>query len=416
MSRIVMGYWDCEYCGTHKIKGTLHDCPNCGRQRGKEVRFYMDTDNKEYLPKTKVEGPDWYCDYCGALNKASLNECENCGSPRKESDKDYFSFNKDRKNKEMSDIEASNKTRPTNENYISSKEESNQNYSSFKEYREYREKQEMVDVDTSNETQHTYIEKTEEFNTTSEPIENIKNTFNLVCEWLHQHIAQLGIVSGILLFTLLLFFIFKPRTSVMQVTDVKWTNTIEIEELRTFFESDWYLPPNGRLKYTQPEIRSYKSVLDHYDTVTKSRTVQFGGHYEHSYSDNGNGTFTEHSHYVPEYKTEYYTEQEPVYRQEPVYDIKYYYEIDRWVHERNVITSGNDKEPYWGEVTLKDKEREGTHNTKYTIHGTVKKRNKDKEVSYNVDEATWKELKQPVTIEITTVAGALKEWKYVDNF
>lgn len=32
--------------------------------------------------------------------------------------------------------------------------------------------------------------------------------------------------------------------------------------------------------------------------------------------------------------------------------MKYYYDIDRYVYERPVNTSGNDKEPYWGEVKL----------------------------------------------------------------
>jgi len=50
MSRIVMGYWDCEYCGTHKIKGTLHDCPNCGRQEVKKFAFiWIPTIRNTYL-------------------------------------------------------------------------------------------------------------------------------------------------------------------------------------------------------------------------------------------------------------------------------------------------------------------------------------------------------------------------------
>ncbi len=371
--RIVMGYWDCSYCGTNKIKGTLHDCPNCGRQRGKEVRFYMDASNKEYLTDHKVEGADWYCDYCGALNKASLTVCENCASPREESKQDYFSFNEDRQNRRMSDVEASDKTRPT------------------------------------------YKQQENTYRTNSvEPKLPAKPTFSIE-SWLRRHIKQLGLLAGIPLFILLLIFIFKPRTNVMQVTDVKWTNTIEIEELKTFDEDDWHLPAGARLKYTRSEIRDYESVLDHYEIVTKSRQVQDGGHYEYDYSDNGDGTFTEHSHFVPEYKTEYYEEQEPVYRQEPIYDTKYYYEIDRWVYERKVVTSGSDKEPYWGDTNLGFKERESGRKTAYSISGTIKKGKKDKEVSYTVDEATWKELKQPVIIEITTVAGTLKEWKYINN-
>ena len=394
--RIVMGYWDCPYCGTNKIKGTLHDCPNCGRQRGKEVRFYMDASNKEYLSDHKVDGADWYCDYCGALNKASLMVCENCASPREESKQDYFSFNKDRQNRRMTDVEASDKIRP--------KYDSND---AIHKYNNDREKQ--TSTSTSNEKHSsvsTSSERLSSFNSNTNVWQNMNKYIN---------IKRVGIMLAIPLFILLLVLIFKPRTNVMTVTDVKWTNTITIEELKTFNEDDWSLPHGARLKYTRSEIREYESVIDHYETVTKSRQVQDGGHYEYDYSDNGDGTFTEHSHFVPEYKTEYYEEQEPVYRQEPIYATKYYYEIDRWVFGRNVVTSGSDKSPYWGDVNLSNKERESNRNTKYTIIGTIKKNKKEKTVSYDVDSSTWEQLNAPVVIEITTVAGTLKEWKFVNN-
>ena len=78
-------------------------------------------------------------------------------------------------------------------------------------------------------------------------------------------------------------------------------------------------------------------MIDHYNT-------------EYSYSDNGNGTFTEHTKQVPVYKTEYYeeTHQEPVYRQDPVYATKYYYDIDKWFDSgRDYPSSGTDQNPYW---------------------------------------------------------------------
>ena len=90
-NRIVMGYWDCPYCNSKGIKGTLYDCPSCGRQRGKETEFYMG-ENIEYVEGHTVYGPDWYCEYCGALNSGKLTECENCSSPRKKAKDDYFSL------------------------------------------------------------------------------------------------------------------------------------------------------------------------------------------------------------------------------------------------------------------------------------------------------------------------------------
>ena len=66
---------------------------------------------------------------------------------------------------------------------------------------------------------------------------------------------------------------------------------------------------------------------------------------------------------ITETKTETY--QEPVYRDEPIYETKYYYEIDKWLHKEYIKTSGNDKEPVWGEYTLKDKERENGRTERY---------------------------------------------------
>ena len=99
--RIVMGYWDCKYCGTDGIEGTRRDCPNCGHPRDKDVKFYMKSRtheevaaNNEYLSEkqaaTKGKGADWECSFCGALNSVLSTSCKSCGHPREESDLNYF--------------------------------------------------------------------------------------------------------------------------------------------------------------------------------------------------------------------------------------------------------------------------------------------------------------------------------------
>ena len=40
MPKLVMGYWDCPFCGSRGIRGDVVNCPSCGRARG-EVKFYM---------------------------------------------------------------------------------------------------------------------------------------------------------------------------------------------------------------------------------------------------------------------------------------------------------------------------------------------------------------------------------------
>ena len=41
MGRIVKGYWSCSYCGTCDIDGLTDICPNCGKQKSRDVKYYM---------------------------------------------------------------------------------------------------------------------------------------------------------------------------------------------------------------------------------------------------------------------------------------------------------------------------------------------------------------------------------------
>lgn len=128
------------------------------------------------------------------------------------------------------------------------------------------------------------------------------------------------------------------------------------------------------------EFHHYQSVLDHYETRTREVARERLSHYEYSTTliDMGNGYFEEETISTPVYETYYETEeyQEPIYRDEPVYAMKYYYDIDRYVYERSVNTSGNDKEPYWGEVKLNYDERVSKRNEEYKISGISTKKKK----------------------------------------
>ena len=41
MGKIVVGCWDCDYCGADRISGEVKICPKCGKPRGKDITFYM---------------------------------------------------------------------------------------------------------------------------------------------------------------------------------------------------------------------------------------------------------------------------------------------------------------------------------------------------------------------------------------
>ena len=113
-------------------------------------------------------------------------------------------------------------------------------------------------------------------------------------------------------------------------------------------------------------------VIDHYEDKV-------------SHVDLGNGYFEEKTKRVPVYKEETYTEtsREPVYRQEPVYDTKYYYEIDRWTVVDAAKSSGHDQNPSWPELKLKDGQRAGSKKEYYSVTTTYQgKKGKTKTEKY----------------------------------
>lgn len=54
MGKILEGRWDCSYCGTKGILGRHRECPNCGRPRGEDVKFYLPS-SKDYVPDEETQ-------------------------------------------------------------------------------------------------------------------------------------------------------------------------------------------------------------------------------------------------------------------------------------------------------------------------------------------------------------------------
>ena len=51
MGKLIEGFWDCHYCGTTGIGGSKRECPNCGKARDENTKFYMNPNEKHYVPK-----------------------------------------------------------------------------------------------------------------------------------------------------------------------------------------------------------------------------------------------------------------------------------------------------------------------------------------------------------------------------
>lgn len=369
MGKHVWGYWDCDTCGSKHIRGDKRDCPNCGTPRTAETKFYLDSDSpKEYVSDAeKNSSPDWICNYCGAANSAMQTNCNRCGASRNTSNEDYFGVHKQIKEENESEKDIDSSSNPA---YVS-------NNISLQETK-------------------TESEENKGFELISEVKTKLANINRNV-------IKGVAITIGVALLTVFFIWLFTPIERQTTIDSFEWRRNIEIEELRTFNESGWSLPSGARLQYSDKEIRTYRDVIDHYETKTRQVAKQrFVGYEERvvGYRDLGNGQFEEEIVNEPQYETYYETEyyEEPVYRSEPVWDTKYFYEIDRWVHDYNVTTMGYDKEPYWGVVALGGKEREGIRTQNYSIVGEVE----SEQQKYTLGYGDWVNLNEGDVLYFTT--------------
>ena len=102
--------------------------------------------------------------------------------------------------------------------------------------------------------------------------------------------------------------------------------------------------------------------------------------------------------------------EKPVYRKEPVYATKYYYEIDKWTVVDTAKSSGNDQNPSWPEPKLKDGQRTGAEEEHYFVTATYeKKKGKTETGRYEMDLSQWKELKKGAKIELKIDAAGFAE-------
>ena len=352
MSNLVMGYWDCPFCGSKGIRGDVVNCPSCGRARG-EVQFYMkdytegetreenERADVEYLDEEQAKyvskNPDWYCSFCNSLNSDNAQFCGNCGASREDSESNYFGMLEKKKAREAAEAAA----------------------------------QPQV---------------------SQAPQKQSRKPLMII-------LVILAVIVGVFV------WMNGNRTaSDLKVSAVNWVRSINIEENRMSSESGWQLPAGAEQTDARNELHHYDQVLDHYENVEVQRSRRVVDHYEtyYTYTDNGNGTFTEVPHERPVYGTEYYTEtvQQPVYRSVPRYATKYYYNIWRWTPSRDVTASGDDHNAEWPEYTLAENEREGQRSEVYrfTVEHT---KGKEAPATYRLAESDWMNVNVGDQIYIT---------------
>ena len=212
-----------------------------------------------------------------------------------------------------------------------------------------------------------------------------------------------------------IFFVTRPKDKATTVVDKTWQRAVEVETLTAVREQSWSKPSASARNITSKlAIRDYERVLDHYEDEAYDVPYEVLDGYDTDYKDNGDGTFTEIE--VPRYRTEYRTEYRsvPVYRQEPIYDTLYEYDVDKWVVSRTERAGGScyeprseliragewsvEAQPYWPDTRLSgDTEREGRRAEEYILYFTDAK---GKSYSARVPESVWNKYSRDQSVEL----------------
>ena len=233
-----------------------------------------------------------------------------------------------------------------------------------------------------------------------------------ILEFARSNFKSIAIGLSIILAIISIIIILIPKEQEITITGMEWNRSFVVEELRTFKEEGWELPAGARLLDSKTEFYGYDDhYFDHYEqkTYTRSESRVVGQNSEVvGYKDLGNGYFEEETKMVD--ITEMYTvteiTNEPVYVTTAIYKEKYYYEIDRWTYVNSVNTSGSSKSnpaPYWGEVTLGNKERKSQAIEVYTITGINSKNGKQQ--SFTLSFEDWNSVNVDDTVHLKTVLG-----------
>ncbi len=415
MGKHVWGYWDCPTCGTKHIRGDKKFCTHCGAPIPANTKYYMDPNAVEYVAEGDERfGANWLCDYCNTQNAADDLFCGNCGSPKGDASNNYFGKIEKPTVERASDnwtceycgqtnpptalvcaeCGAPNPKAPSPENPTPATPTPEETKAAQPDRLTLRRKRWDCGLCSKVGLYGNYRfcprcgdakpDDTEYYDPTGNEKPSGKRWVCCKChanvpdepdfkfcpycgrpkdpdvksvpkgKSVNKAIKKERLLKKLCIHSLIiaiLLFIFVPVKRTATVTGFEWDQTVGVEEYKNVDESDWTLPKGANLHEKRQEIRTYKQVLDHYETRTRKVAHQVQDGYDTHYRDLGNGQYEEVK--TPRYKTEYETEtyEEPVYRSEPVYDTKYYYDIDKWVEIRTVPTHGTDHEPKWADVS-----------------------------------------------------------------
>jgi hypothetical protein len=190
----------------------------------------------------------------------------------------------------------------------------------------------------------------------------------------------------------------------------RWERSQQVEAYRTVQEEGWSVPGGGRVKREEQRVHHHDRVFDHNETRTRTVKVQTGTKkVKTGVRDMGNGFFEDVYKDEPVYTSKQETYQEAVYRQVPVKQRYFFYEIDKWVTDRTERAHGTNDEPRWPELKLQgDKQRAGARGESYTLDLQGQE---GKAYSKAVPESEWRRYTVGQRVVITVSGSEVREIK-----
>jgi hypothetical protein len=383
------GAWDCssETCGETRIPGFQTACPKCGDPRDPintpSERPYYVAEAPEIKDADVLEmanaGPSWQCK-CGQLNRGDAKVCAYCN---KEIGSDAV-FDR---TITYDDGAGTFSTIPSQ--YDDMVEESVAKAERIIAGGKPRKLRNLVLPMSKLRTigEKTLEQEAERDEVDRQVKERIRISnlpqflqmfhllWQLICHWCQPlkpyrkpiTFGAIGLTVAGVVWALIATFIWFTATvpGTVTVAERHWERGVEVEQYTTLTQEDWSYPSDARVNGNETRVRSYRTVHDGWhnepftDYKTEYRPVPYTYPCNIRRVDNGNGSFTTTS------ETCNGTRQEPTRvpfqntrqvedtHQEPVYDTWYFYEIDRWVHERWVTASDatSPQQVMWPEVT-----------------------------------------------------------------
>lgn len=174
-----------------------------------------------------------------------------------------------------------------------------------------------------------------------------------------------------------------------EVTGFSWERSITVQEHKPVTEGGWTTPAGAKVLGQEQKVHHEEDVFSHYEQRTRKQQVQVGSKtVVVGQRDLGNGYFEDITNEEPVYETRDEEYQEKVMKKKPVYQTWYRYQVMKWVDVDTRTARGEDQQPTWPEVTLKEKQREGPRKETYAVK--LRDPTANKTYACALPEAQWK--------------------------